>query len=314
MAAPAWARARPWAALSVALLCTQGALASTPLLPWEVTVAEIEAGRVRHLSERLSKQFALYQLRLGGVTKDDLVETASQIDDVVATLERGSPSRSVPAPWTPELRAQVDAVDRTWGPLRRIAIASPYDHLRVAREFMEPQARLGDPLLIRYFDELSARLIAQSEQLIGDYHGECTKTGLEVCVTARTSGYAAMVIERAIKQTVFVVAGIDMEQNRRRLSETLEAYEAVRHANDESEFFAAALDPHRGASAVAAGELLASLRSDWDAMQREFVILSAGDEENFDLEQLLHIQDRMVAKVERLTAALIRYASLTYGS
>ena len=33
-----------------------------------------------------------------------------------------------------------------------------------------------------------------------------------------------------------------------------------------------------------------------------------------DLRQLLAIQDRLVSKVERLTAALVRYASLTYGS
>lgn len=88
----------------------------------------------------------------------------------------------------------------------------------------------------------------------------------------------------------------------------------MRDATDTSEFFAAALDPQRGVSAAAAGQLLASLRSDWDAMQQQFAILAAGDEENFDLEQLLLIQTRMVEKVERLTAALIRYANVTYGS
>jgi hypothetical protein len=296
------------------VLWLYGEPAAAQLLPWEVAVAEIEAGRLRHLAERLSKQFALYQLRLGGVSKSDLIDTASQVDGVITVLERGSPSRSIPAPWTPQLRDRIDRVDRAWSPLRRIAIASPYDHLRVAREFMEPEVRRGDPLLIRYFDGLAIRLIGEAEQLIAAYHGECTQSGLEVCLTAQTSGYAAMVIERAIKQTVFVVAGIDAEQSRRSLRETLEAYESVRRANDESEFFAAALDPERGASAAAAGQLLASLRSDWDAMQREFTILAAGDEENFDLEQLLRIQRRMVEKVERLTAALIRYASLTYGS
>jgi hypothetical protein len=291
-----------------------GAPVAAQLLPWEVTVAEIEAGRLRHLGERLSKQFALYQLRLGSVSKSDLIDTASQIDGVVGTLERGNPSRSIPAPWTPHLRERVEGVDRAWGPLRRIAIASPYDHLRVAREFMEPEVRRGDPLLIRYFDGRATALIGEAERLIAAYHDECTKTGLEVCPTAQTSGYAAMVIERAIKQTVFVVADIDIEENRRRLHETLATYESVRKANDESEFFAAALDPERGVSAAAAGQLLASLRGDWDAMQREFSILAAGDEQNFDLEQLLRIQTRMVEKVERLTAALIRYASLTYGS
>ena len=57
-----------------------------------------------------------------------------------------------------------------------------------------------------------------------------------------------------------------------------------------------------------------SLRQDWDGMQDEFTMLAAGDEANFDLRRLLETQSRLVAKVERLTAALIRYASLTYGS
>ena len=79
-------------------------------------------------------------------------------------------------------------------------------------------------------------------------------------------------------------------------------------------FFAGALDPERSVSARAAGELLVSLRDDWDSMQREFEILGTGDEQNFDLQRMLQTQARLVAKVERLTAALVRYASLTYGT
>jgi hypothetical protein len=43
-------------------------------------------------------------------------------------------------------------------------------------------------------------------------------------------------------------------------------------------------------------------------------MLAAGDEENFDLRDLLRIHARLVAKVERLTAALVRYASFAYGT
>jgi hypothetical protein len=49
-------------------------------------------------------------------------------------------------------------------------------------------------------------------------------------------------------------------------------------------------------------------------MQAQFKILAAGDVENFDLQPLLAIQIQLVEKVERLTAALVRYASLVYGS
>ena len=57
-----------------------------------------------------------------------------------------------------------------------------------------------------------------------------------------------------------------------------------------------------------------SLRKDWDDLSVEFRMLAAGDERNFDLRRMLEIQDRLVAKVERLTAAFVRYASRTYGS
>jgi hypothetical protein len=277
-------------------------------------VAEIEAGRLRHLAERLSKQYALYQLRLGETTKEDLVETATQIDRLVESLEVGSPSHSIPAPWTKVLTDRVRQVDLAWGPPRKIAVASPYDYIRVSQEFAPRESRRADPLLLRYFDDLSRALIGEVELLIGAYHDECLKTGLAVCPAARTSGYGAMIIERAGKEAVYVIADIDGDANRKRLRETIDAYRALRRANDESPFFAAALDPQRGVSAQAAGDLLSSLREDWDSMQGEFVILAAGDEKNFDLQRMLVVQSRLVEKVERLSAALVRYASAAYGS
>ena len=282
------------------------------MLPWEIVVAEIEAGRIRNLAERLSKQNVLYQMHLGGVRKADIVTTAEQIDRAVETLREGSPSYSIPEPWTPQLREQVQAVEQSWDALRHIAMADPYRF--VARDFAPQVNRATDPLLIRHFDHLSSDLIAQSSALVDVYNEECTKTGLGVCETARTSGYAAMVIERATKQAVYLVAGVEIKENRAGLRRTLEAYREIRRSNDENPFFAAALDPARGASATAAGELLVSLRYDWDGLAAEFKILAAGDETNFDLRRMLEIQSRLVGKVERLTAALVRYASSTYGS
>ena len=200
------------------------------------------------------------------------------------------------------------------GSLRRIAIASPYETIRVTRQFVPLESRRGDPLLIRYFDSLSQDLVAESEKLLALYDAECVKTGLAVCPAAQTSGYAGMVIERAAKEAVYVVAGIDPDANRKRLKASIETYQQVRRDNDESPFFTAALNPERGVSARAAGQLLGSLRDDWDAMEAQFVILAAGDEQNFDLRRLLETQSRLVEKVERLTAALVRYASLAYGS
>jgi hypothetical protein len=295
-----------------AILLAAGS-AHAQILPWEITACEIEAGRLRGLVQRLAKHNVLYGLHLGDSTTAHLVETADQIDRVLQSLQQGQPSYSILPPWTAALRQQLDEVDRAWGPVRRIAVASPYDRIRVSREFVPYQDRRGDPLLLRYFDDVSDDLIAASEKLLDLYHDECTKTGLEVCATARTSGYAAMVIERATKEAIYIVAGIDAAENRKRLKETVAAYQENRRANNESPFFAAALDPERGPSAIAARALLASLRDDWDAIEAEFSVLAAGDEKNFDLSRLLKTQSELVAKVDRLAAALVRYASLTYG-
>jgi hypothetical protein len=300
------------AALLAVVCVLLAAPAAAQVLPWEIAVAEIEAGRIRNLAERLSKQNLLFQMHLGGVRKDDLATTAVQIDRVVETLRDGSASYSIPEPWTPPLRKQIQQVEQTWDALRTVAIADPYRF--VARDFAPQVNRGADPLLIRYFDDLAGQLIAESETLMDLYHEECVATGLSVCDTARTSGYAAMVIERATKQAVFLVAGIAIDENRTGLNGTLEAYRGIRRVNDESPFFAAALNPERGASATAAGQLLRSLRQDWDALAAEFRMLAAGDESNFDLRRMLEIQSRLVSKVERLTAALVRYASSAYGS
>ena len=314
MAASAPMRTRGRAVLAAAALCVLAADTQAQILPWEVVVAEIEAGRLRGLAQRLAKQNLLYQLHLGDTRKKDMVATAMRIDRVVDSLQQGSPSYSIPAPWTPEIREQLHRVDATWGTVRKIAVASPYDSLRLKQQFVPLERRGSDPLLIRYFDDVSLQLVAQSEELIALYHQECLKTGLEVCATAETTGYGAMVIERAAQEAVYIVAGMDADQHRAGLKETIGAYQELRRANNKNPFFAGALDPERSLSARAAGELLVSLREDWDSMQREFEILGTGDEQNFNLHRMLQTQARLVAKVERLTAALVRYASLTYGS
>jgi hypothetical protein len=304
---------------SVTVLAAVSTLIMAPsatgqILPWEVTIVEIEAGRLRHLAQRLNKENVLYHLRVGNVTKEDMMKTAADIDKIILNLEEGVPARSIPAPWTKAVRKQVDRVDSAWSPLRAIAVASPYEQLRVAQEFIPRESRRGDPLLLRYFDGLTEELVKESEQLISAYDTECMKTGLEVCATARSSGYAAMLIERATKEAVFVVAGIDTKASRKQLRKTIDAYVETQRINNESPFFRTALNPERGISAKAAGQLLGSLRGDWDVMQDQFTILAAGDESNFDLRVLLGAQSRMVDKVERLTAALVRYANVAYGS
>jgi hypothetical protein len=300
--------------LTVAALLVVSRPIAAQTLPWEITLAEIEAGRIRHLAQRLNKQNVLFHLHVGGVSKEDVIRTAGSIDEILRDLEEGVPSRSIPSPWTEKIREQVRAVDAAWAPLRSIAIASPYEHLRVAHQFLPRGNRRGDPLLLIYFDGLVEDLVKAANKLVATYDAECRKTGLGVCDAASTTGYAAMLIERAAKEAVYLVANIEPKKNRERLEKTIAAYQEVQQGNNSSTFFKAALDPKRGISAKAAGELLVNLRKDWVVIQDQFTILAAGDEQNFDLRVLLIAENRMVEKVERLTAALVRYANLTYGS
>lgn len=314
MAASATPRARSRVLLALLAGTLAAAPASAQIMPWEVNVAEVEAGQLRHFAARLSKQFVLYQLHLGDVRKSDLVDTAVRIDRILESLEQGNPANSIPSAWTTALGDQLRRVDETWGPLRRLAMAGPYEFMRVLQQFVPVESRRADPLSLRYVDGLADDLIAESEKLLGAYHDECVKSGLEICPTARLSGYTAMLVERATKEAVYVVADIDRVENAKRLKQTTEAYLVQRRAYDANPLFAEVLDPDRGMSARAAGELLASLRLDWDAMMEQFEILAAGDEKNFDLQRLLDKQEILVAKIQRFSAVIVRYAGLAYGT
>jgi len=59
-----------------------------------------------------------------------------------------------------------------------------------------------------------------------------------------------------------------------------------------------------------AGELLASLRNGWDAMQGQFMMLAAGGEKNSDLADMLTLHGRLGENVERMTATPVRFESL----
>ena len=54
-----------------------------------------------------------------------MVTTSEQIDRVIESLAKGSPSYSIPEPWTPELRKQIEAVEGAWYALRPVAVADP---------------------------------------------------------------------------------------------------------------------------------------------------------------------------------------------
>ncbi len=314
MSAPAPTPRRGRAMLVASLLVLAAGPAPAQILPWEMTVTEVETGRIRSLAQRLSKQNLLYELRIDDLRKSDLAETATEIDRIIVALSEGRPQRSIPAPWTPALRDQVQQVDRVWGPIRAIALADAHRHHRIKRQFAPADSYGTDPLLVRHFDRLTLELVAESEKLLGLYHAECRKTKLDICDIATQVGYSEMLLERATKEAIYVHSGIAAKENRKRLAETVAAYEQLVDASATDPFLASAIDPARGPTAKALGELIGSLQGDWNSMARQLRLLEAGDEANFDVGSLLLTQRTLVSKIERVTAALMRYATLTFGA
>ncbi|MBW2274298.1 MAG: type IV pili methyl-accepting chemotaxis transducer N-terminal domain-containing protein [Deltaproteobacteria bacterium] len=288
--------------------------AAADLLPFEISTAEALTGQVRWLAEKLSKQNLLYQLHLGDVHKSDLVATAAKLDRSLEMLAEGSPTFGIPAPWTPEIRAQIRRLDEVWGPLRAIATASPYEYLRRSREFMTPESRLGDPLSIRYFDVLRSDLVAEADKLGALYDHECRRSGFPLCDAARISGATETMLERAAKEAIMVFAGIDVEENKKALKVTVAAFQRQRAENEASNFFKAATAPEEGKSGEVTAQLLADVRKDWAEMSAEFDDLLAGKTADFDLPLVLKRQRRIIGSVERLRMVMGRFFDRKYGA
>jgi hypothetical protein len=277
--------------------------------PYEIAGAERELGRIRELAERLSKQNLLYQLHLAGQTKQDLVDTVAELDRVVELLRKGSVTYSVAPPPNEEVRAQIDKLDEAWGPLRRMALASPYDYLRRGQEFMPREHRLGDPLFIRAFDRMSQAVILEVDRLMALYDAECMKTGYELCGLATTSGLPTMLVERMVKELIFVHAGLDAGRNADRLRENRDAVDAHHLLLQESPLMAEATAPARGNAGAFVSSLWSSINEDWDRLRLQVELAIAGRADEIDLKRVLKIQDRLVETWERFTVVMVRFAN-----
>jgi hypothetical protein len=277
--------------------------------PYEIGGAQGELGRVRELAERLSKQNVLYQLHLADQRKQDLYDTAAELDRVVELLRKGSAIYTVAAPPSAAIREQIDRVDEAWGPLRRMALASPYDYLRRASEFLPPQQRLGDPLLLRAFDRMSQTLIAEVDRLMALYHEECLKTGYELCELATSYGRPIMLAERIVKDVVFVQAGLDVGKRADRLRQSRDAVDAHIVRITQARVLRDAMEPSRGDSGAFTSGLWRSVIEDWGRLRLEIDLAISGRAEEIDLKKVMRIQARLVETWERFTVAMVRYVN-----
>lgn len=281
--------------------------------PFEMGVAGREAGLLRGLAQRLSKQNLLYQLHLAGLRKEDMLQTSGEIDRILELLETGSPAYAIPAPWVPSINSQLRATDAAWGILRPIATASPYDYLRRTRQFMPPEDRRGDPLSIRYFDNLSNDLAGEATKLLASYESECLNTEFPLCRAARSSGLWAMLTQRIVKEAIFVFAGIEIEDSLKQLEADRTQLDQLLLGARELPLIQAAMAPERGKRGAFVAGLVDGIESEWRAFGVELDFILARDERALDVDRLLRIERGIVGQMQRLNTTITRYAIARFG-
>jgi hypothetical protein len=305
-------RAR-WALLAaLALLLPDFAFATER--PYEIGGAMQELGRMRALAERLAKENLLYQLHLANQRKQDLHDTAAEMDRVLELLRTGSATYSVAAPPNPQIREQIDQVDVAWGPVRRLAVASPYDYLRRANEFVPRRNRSGDPFFVHSFDRMTQALIAELDQLMALYQVECQKTGYDLCAPAADHGMPMMLTERVVKELVYVYTDPENKSYVERLRETRDAVEAHHLKLDQWSIAREAMDPARGDAAAFVSGLWSSIHEDWGRLRLAVDLAISGRSEEIDLRRVLKIQARIVETWERLTVVIVRFINAKYAA
>ncbi len=296
----------------VALLWSAQSAASN-WQPYEIGIANREAGRMRSLAERLSKQNLLYQLDLGDVQKRDMHHAVNEIDRILEQLHRGSTYYSVAGPPNEEARQQLASIENAWVPVRKLALASPYDYLRRAQQFIPPESPRGDPKVVKAFDKMAARFIREVEKLMDLYYAECVKTEYRLCDVSRRSGQPTMLAERVLKNLVFIQADLDPKRYAEQLSASIEAFDANWVGFAKAPLYQAAIEPERGEDGRFIAGLRTSIDSNWTTLRKEARLAIAGRANEVDIDPMLKAQRDLVGDFERFVAVIGRFAAGEFG-
>jgi hypothetical protein len=281
--------------------------------PYEIGGAQQELGHMRALAERLAKQNLLYQLHLADQRKQDLIDTVGEIDRILDLIRTGSATYSIAAPPNDEIREQIERVDKAWGPVRRVAVSSPYDYLRHANEFMPRRSRLGDPFFIHSFDTMTQTFIRQIERLMALYKLECEKTDYDLCEPASNHGLPMMLTERVMKELVYVYTDPENESYVKRLQTTRDAIDAANQEFGAMPIVREARDPARGDAAAFVSSLWSSIQEDWGRLRLAVDLAISGRSDEINLKRALETQDRIVETWERLIAVIVRFINAKYA-
>jgi hypothetical protein len=295
-----------WVVLVWLATLLTGPPARAALLDYEYDAAQVQLGRLRTLIERLSKQNVLYQLHLADQSKLQIIETAHDVQANLDLLHAGRPLQSVPAPPTPEIRSQLREIETAWVPLQRMALASPFDYLRRSREFIDPKDDRGDPLMILHFDDLARRMTESSDRASEFYVEACRLDGYEHCDRTAVAGNPSMLAERIVKEAVLVFAGLEAEQNRKRLAATRQELDTALAVTGGSETLKRAIS---AGQAEYASELWKDIGRAWRRLSDELELVIRGQAEEANLRRAVNAQILLVGDMQRLAVTLEQYAA-----
>jgi len=299
------------ALLAAAAVLVPAGASRAVLLDHEYIAAFTQLGRLRMLAQRLSKQNLLYQLHLADQHKLDLFETVKKMNEALDMLRAGNPMVGVPAPPSAEIDAQFHVISRTWAPMETMALASPYDYLRRSREFIDPRNDRGDPLLIVYFDRMAVDLDAEVAKATGLYIGRCKVDGYRRCDLGKASSLQEIGAEKLVKEAVLVFAGMDVEANKARLTQTRAALVEVLFQTgsspelvDAKAVISEAVDPEKTPQSAQIVQMRDDIRESWRRLEREVELVERGHAEEANLRRALGIQQLMVGDMQRLSIAV----------
>jgi hypothetical protein len=276
------------------------------LQPWEHGGAQIQLSQVRTLTQRLSKQNLLYQLDLADLHKSDLVRTADELDTALNSLRDGSPSFAVPVPPKEDVREAIEALDEAWGPLRRLAVASPFDYAR--RERVGSGATGADPLLIRHFAALAQVVDETAADAYQRFVLECERAGAHDCGSGARATGAGPLSERMVKEAVLAFAGFEIEANTTRLRASRERLATVLALAVTLEPVKAAMSPERGKIGDAVGGLWSDIEGHWARLSGEIDLVLAGRREEFSVAETVAVQRLLLHDIQRFSVAVQRFS------
>ncbi|MBW2362446.1 MAG: hypothetical protein JRG84_16210 [Deltaproteobacteria bacterium] len=276
----------------VVLLSPTAGVADAHIPSHEFNGAMRDTNWVRVTAQQLSKQNLLYQLRLGNVTKQDIVDSAGEMDRILDKLANGRTDQWVPKPPTPEIHAAIERIDAKWGPLRTLSMY---------------------PLLVRRFSELSTELGEAAETLLALYLKECLKYEYPLCRVQAINGVPQLLSERMVTALVFVYAGIERETNIVRLREARNTYDATMQRVRKVPLVIEAMDPSRGISGRAISDMLQIADREWHVLRAEVDRILGEEAVRIDFGNVLTSQEQMALQMIRLRVAMERYAATREG-